>query len=82
MEKDKIAELIERELDCVVVHSIGHTLTIFRNKSLPPAPRFAVAATEGEGEEPARDAQGKKKRKGGRGDSTLPPPPPEFTVIE
>lgn len=79
-----VAEELERECDCVVVHKIGFVLTLYRDSTLAPPPCLRGgegAGQEADEEEGAGDgAGGKKKKKGGK-DPLAPPAPPEFTIL-
>jgi RNA-binding protein len=81
---DQVAELVTEAVDAEVVHKIGFTLTLFRDKSLPRLPRIVALAAAGMGggaggaegedsdEESSSDDEGAPPR---------PPPPPEFRIV-
>lgn len=87
---------IEKRCDCVCVHHVGFTFTLFREAGLPRPPKTtlqvaaAVESQEAQEEGPRQgDAEGKKsraKKKGGRGSGGKKleevAKPPAFTVLE
>ncbi len=78
----EVAETLETELDCIVVHKIGFVLTLYRDPSLPPPPCLGGPKDEAEAAELAAEAKNKKKAKRKPPSAPEgPPPPPEFTVI-
>lgn len=77
-----VAEELEKEIDCVVVHKIGFVLTLYRDKSLPPPSCLGGPKDEAEAAEIEAEAKTKKKAKKKRpAQPEGPPAPPEFTVI-
>lgn len=82
-EKDEVGEELTKELDCVKVHSIGGTLTLYRDSSLPPAPRFKTMKIDGDGDDEEDEDSGGRGKKGKKRMKVndVPPPPPEFTII-
>lgn len=82
MDMKELGAELSAALDCVVVHKIGFTLTLFRDKSLPRLPR----AVELEAEGGPRDAEDDCSDDESSSDEEIgpprPPPPPEFTIIQ
>jgi RNA-binding protein len=78
----EVAETLEKEIDCIVVHKIGFVLTLYRDKSLPPPACLGGPKDEAEAAEIAAEAKNKKKAKRKQPSAPEgPPPPPEFTIL-
>ena len=82
---EDVAEELQDALDCLVVHKIGFVLTLYRDKSLPPPPKFASIQKEmkdlvdDDDDDDGSDSD--EDETNNTPDSSRPPPPPEFTVI-
>jgi len=82
MDMKELGAELSAALDCVVVHKIGFTLTLFRDKALPRLPRAVVLQAEGglsDGEDEWSDDESSSDDESG---PPRPPPPPEFTIIQ
>jgi RNA-binding protein YhbY len=81
----EVAEELERECDCVVVHKIGFVLTLYRDSKLAPPPCMVASAgadgeSDSEDEEEQSSGKGNKKNPGGGGKRPADAPP-EFTIL-
>jgi RNA-binding protein YhbY len=86
LDRDQAAEELQHVLDCIAVHKIGSTLTIYRDKGLPfPPPLLKQVLQEvmdmTHSNEDEDDVSSEEE------DATCgkavagPPPPPEFTIL-
>lgn len=79
--KETIDTLCEA-LDCVCIHSIGGTITLYREKGLPTPPKLqgalSVGASAADG---GKSAKSKRVLQKEQQNAAIKDPPPEFKVI-
>ena len=77
----EVAEELSDAVDAVVVHRIGFTLVLYRDKALPRLPRIVALAAAGMGGASGEGGSDEDSSSDDESGPPRPPPPPEFRII-